>query len=370
MKKNTTTLIIYLLFFILAALAILAFSKIVEIQEAENNYLEILSKTSDPQKMITDFDDITIPLEFIYEVAVARFENEVFLLNYATYHGDFGVADMYHIDLSDTSVNRLDSTIITGREDGGIYEGVKRYNVDFDEKIWDERQEYVAREEEVEAIAEKLGVQNSDLTIKLTGDKPNFLIPVATEYNSRTKELKEIPTVLQSYPTSLPEIFTPLTLQAGSTLLSDEEFGIMFEYNEEKKELTLSTELQEDRMDITLFFQDKEIARVSDCSATYSFTRNISKTKSVADASLKILFEEELAQYGKYESVKITDEVAEIMLESDKRPKVFVAYDRPLGSMASCESAHLFSVVRDTLTQYSSISDVKFFSPAGEIIFQ
>ncbi len=90
----------------------------------------------------------------------------------------------------------------------------------------------------------------------------------------------------------------------------------------------------------------------------------IPKTTAVADASLKILFADELANYGVYESVSIVNSVARVMLESD-----LTKTGAPINSLSSCESSHLLSVINNTLTQYSSIKSVELFSPKGQINF-
>ena len=84
----------------------------------------------------------------------------------------------------------------------------------------------------------------------------------------------------------------------------------------------------------------------------------------MADASLKILFEKELAQYGVYKSVTVSGGVAKVMLDSENMQSGF-----PIGGLSSCESGHLLSVLEDTLTQYSAIKSIEVFSPKGRIEF-
>jgi len=115
---------------------------------------------------------------------------------------------------------------------------------------------------------------------------------------------------------------------------------------------------------LTLYVQNKEVAAVSDCGVTKKVTYSAPKTTAVADASLKILFGEELSRYGVYESVSITSEVARIMLESNN-----TSQGTPISSLSSCESSHLMSVLEDTLTQYDTIQSIELFSPQGKIEF-
>lgn len=132
--------------------------------------------------------------------------------------------------------------------------------------------------------------------------------------------------------------------------------------------------IPEDTMTINLYIQDKEVARVRDCSATLKVSYTIPKTVAVADASLKILFGNEqsvgkagygeLARYGVYKSVSISNGVAKVMLESAMTPA-----GKPIGSLSSCESGHLLSVITDTLTQYESVKSVELYSPEGKIEF-
>ncbi len=119
-----------------------------------------------------------------------------------------------------------------------------------------------------------------------------------------------------------------------------------------------------DQTVLTLYIQNKEVAKTSDCRVTYPVTYKVPKTTAVADASLKILFNEELARYGVYKSVTITNSVAKVTLESDMDPK-----GKPLSALSSCESGHLMAVLNDTLTQYPTISSVELFSPKGKIEF-
>lgn len=119
-----------------------------------------------------------------------------------------------------------------------------------------------------------------------------------------------------------------------------------------------------DQTVLNLYLQDKEIAAISDCGATYPVSYLVPKTTSVADASLRILFSKELARYGVYKSVSVTSGVAKVMLQSDLDPN-----GNPIGALSSCESGHLTSVLHDTLTQYPSIKSVELYAPNGKIEF-
>lgn len=118
-----------------------------------------------------------------------------------------------------------------------------------------------------------------------------------------------------------------------------------------------TTTPQVDTMNITIFVQNKEIARVSDCGATKKVSYVIPKTTAVADASLKILFENELAQYGQYDSVVIENTIAQVKLKNH------------IQSLSSCELAHLTSTIKDTLTQYPTITDIELSGPQGKFEF-
>lgn len=119
-----------------------------------------------------------------------------------------------------------------------------------------------------------------------------------------------------------------------------------------------------EKMSLTLYIQDKEVARTRDCGITKKVVYQVPKTTAVADASLKILFQEELAQYGVYKSVSISNGVAKVMLSSENTPAGY-----PIGSLSSCQSIHLMSVLEDTLKQYSSIKSVELYNPKGKIVF-
>jgi hypothetical protein len=119
-----------------------------------------------------------------------------------------------------------------------------------------------------------------------------------------------------------------------------------------------------DQTVLNLYLQDKEIAVTSDCGATYPVSYLVPKTTSVADASLRILFSKELARYGVYKSVSIVNGVAKVMLDSAETPS-----STYLGFLSSCEKMHILVVLRDTLTQYSTIKSVELYSPDGKIEF-
>lgn len=115
---------------------------------------------------------------------------------------------------------------------------------------------------------------------------------------------------------------------------------------------------------IDLYIQDKEIARTSDCSVTQKITIQVPETSDIIDTSLSMLFADELSEYGTYDSVTIEDTIAKVLLTSDT-----TSTGRPIGSLSSCESGHLLSVLHDTLTQYETITSVELYSPNGPIEF-
>ncbi len=117
-------------------------------------------------------------------------------------------------------------------------------------------------------------------------------------------------------------------------------------------------------MDLSLYVQDKSYVATSSCSVTKKVMYKVPKTVAVADASLKILFGDELSTYGVYKSVSIVNGVAKVLLESSMTPKGY-----PISALSSCESSHMSAVLKDTLTQYSSIKSVQLLSPEGIIQF-
>jgi hypothetical protein len=113
-------------------------------------------------------------------------------------------------------------------------------------------------------------------------------------------------------------------------------------------------------MNLTVYIQDRELSiKNTDCSITKKVTYQIPITLARADASLEILFTDELSAYGVYKSISIVNGVAKIMLESNMTPAGY-----PIGSLSSCQSSHLMSVLKNTLTQYNSIKSVELYSPA------
>lgn len=117
-------------------------------------------------------------------------------------------------------------------------------------------------------------------------------------------------------------------------------------------------------MDLTLYIQDKEIAKVSDCRVTKKITIQAPKTLTVADASLRILFDDELYRYGFYKSVIINDGLARVILDNEN-----TRAGNPVSSLSSCESGHLMSVLKNTLLQYDNVLEVQLESPKGVIQF-
>jgi hypothetical protein len=117
-------------------------------------------------------------------------------------------------------------------------------------------------------------------------------------------------------------------------------------------------------MNVMIYLQDKEAVLYSDCGVTYPKEITITKTKAVANASLTYLFENELSQYGSYESVVIKDGVAQITLLNENDPNGY-----KIAGLSSCESRHLFAVLNETLTQYETINSVELYSLSGKIEF-
>lgn len=117
-------------------------------------------------------------------------------------------------------------------------------------------------------------------------------------------------------------------------------------------------------MSLTVYKQDKSAVAANRCDATKSVTYQVPKTAAVADASLKLLFGEELASYGVYKSVSIESGIAKIQFAGTATPS-----GRPYSSLSSCEIGHVTSVLDDTLKQYSSIKSVQLYSPQGRVQF-
>jgi len=117
-------------------------------------------------------------------------------------------------------------------------------------------------------------------------------------------------------------------------------------------------------MPVSLYIQDKEVALNSDCRVTKKVTYDVPLVSNIPDESLKLLFDDELSQYGVYDSITIVDGLAKVMLKSDKTPE-----GRPISGLSSCESGHLLSVLRDTLTQNNLITEVELYTAYGQIEF-
>lgn len=120
-----------------------------------------------------------------------------------------------------------------------------------------------------------------------------------------------------------------------------------------------------EKMNIAVYVNDEAgSSEFLDCTINKKITVQVPKTEAVADASLRFLFSDELSKYGVYKSVEIASGTAKIMLESDMTPAGY-----PIGSLSSCQSQHLLSVLKDTLTQYPTIQTVELYSPKGQILF-
>jgi hypothetical protein len=115
---------------------------------------------------------------------------------------------------------------------------------------------------------------------------------------------------------------------------------------------------------ITLFIQNKEIARTSDCGVTQQISKIIPKTNNLIDSAVKVLFEDELSNYGVYEKVEISNKVAKVFLKSENMPS-----GRLITGLSSCENQHLFSILKDTISYYQKIETVEIYSPKGKIEF-
>jgi hypothetical protein len=110
---------------------------------------------------------------------------------------------------------------------------------------------------------------------------------------------------------------------------------------------------------ITLYFQDKEVAIVSDCRVTLPKTINIDINDDPFEVSLKELFKEELSRYGEFDKYEFDNDSIKVYLKSDQK----------IVGLSSCEVGHLMSVLNDTLTQYEEIKKVELYSTSGKIEF-
>lgn len=135
------------------------------------------------------------------------------------------------------------------------------------------------------------------------------------------------------------------------------------QYEASRPDAEESTEDSE-TMTISVFIQDKQAAFDSDCSVTQKVTYEIPRTEGVADASLRILFSEELARYGTYESILVENETAFVTIRTDATTS-----GNLLESLSSCEIAHLQSVLGDTLTQYPAIKRIEILTQDGKVDF-
>lgn len=146
--------------------------------------------------------------------------------------------------------------------------------------------------------------------------------------------------------------------------------GGYFLYTQNKQnyeDLSLSTKDEQDveKMEITVYVNDEAgSSEFLDCAINKKIVVQVPKTEGVADASLRFLFSEELSKYGVYQSVEIASGTAKVMLTSDMTPAGY-----PIGSLSSCQSQNLLSVLKDTLVQYPAIQSVKLYYPGGEIMF-
>lgn len=152
--------------------------------------------------------------------------------------------------------------------------------------------------------------------------------------------------------TTIQKIFTICIIFATIVLL-------FFIYEQEilpdLKAVTATPPIE--KMTLTVYVQNKKIAEMTDCEATQKITYEIPRTTQVADASLKILFENELAEFGEYDSVTVVNNVARVKIKNE------------IQSLSSCEAGHLTSVLTDTLTQYPTITSVELYSPKTKIEF-
>lgn len=121
---------------------------------------------------------------------------------------------------------------------------------------------------------------------------------------------------------------------------------------------------KEETMILNVYIQNKNIAENTDCSVTKKIVYIVPKTLAVSDVSLKILFKDELAEYGVYDSVRISSGTAKILLKNITLPS-----GKDFSSLSSCQIGHLLSVLNDTLTQYKTITKIELYTPKGQVEF-
>ena len=106
----------------------------------------------------------------------------------------------------------------------------------------------------------------------------------------------------------------------------------------------------EDKMEIKIYFNDSNSS--DPCNETYEVTRTIPKTLAVADASLKILFSENLTELkNNYLGVSIKDSVAVVNF---KRPALDYLNN------TACIQMSFKIPIEKTLLQYPTIKEVDY----------
>jgi len=111
----------------------------------------------------------------------------------------------------------------------------------------------------------------------------------------------------------------------------------------------ISTAKNTDTMEIKIYFSNKESVDDTD---TYEVVRTIPKTLAVADASLKILFSENLTELkNDYLGVSTKDDIATVNFK-----KSALEY---LNSTASTQQSFKIPIEK-TLLQYPTIKEVKY----------
>ncbi|MEX0918466.1 MAG: Gmad2 immunoglobulin-like domain-containing protein [Candidatus Paceibacterota bacterium] len=153
--------------------------------------------------------------------------------------------------------------------------------------------------------------------------------------------------------------------ETGFLILSKDNPSDLREFDDEIKiPIRFDVDSNAELMDLSLYIQDKSYVETSSCSVTKKVVYKVPKTTAVADTSLQMLFDDELSAYGTYKSVSIVNGVAKVLLASDMTPSGY-----PISALSSCQSSHLLAVLKDTLTQYSSIKSVELLSSEGAIQF-
>lgn len=131
----------------------------------------------------------------------------------------------------------------------------------------------------------------------------------------------------------------------------------------------------QEMMSVTLYFGDQDVIAVSDCSATKSVTRSIVKTASVADSTLRLLFQGVTQAEKAQGLVSIFDSFERPLAESYRGISVahgvatvkFTAPAMSYLNSAACMQQVIKASIEQTLLEFPSIQSVQY-SVDGKIV--